>query len=295
MDASTDGVVIEVRCNEYTMRDANPHVPWSPDEIAADAVACVAAGAAIVHFHARDPLTGAPSTAVDLYGETARQIRERCDAVVMPTLGAGTLPDPADRVRHIVDLAGDPERRADLAPIDLGTFNLDPYDRASRSFRVDDLVYHNPVRTLLYLAGAINGAGVKPMAALWSVGSVRMLEALVHRGTFTEPVYAQLTLSQTLLSTHPGTVAGMEALLTFLPPDLGVHWSVLSVGGNLLPLVGPAVEAGGHLAIGLGDYPYRELGTPTNAEIVAEVARMLRAMGRRPATPAEARELLALD
>ena len=127
------------------------------------------------------------------------------------------------------------------------------------------------------------------MAALWSVGSVRMLEALVHRGTFTEPVYAQLTLSQTLLSTHPGTVAGMEALLTFLPPDLGVHWSVLSVGGNLLPLVGPAVEAGGHLAIGLGDYPYRELGTPTNAEIVAEVARMLprwAAAPRHPPRPA---------
>ncbi len=289
-----DGVIIEVRLNEYTMRDANPYVPWTPDEIAADAAACVEAGAAIAHFHARDPETGAPATATALYGETTRKIRERCDAVVMPTLGAGTLPDPADRVAHIVELAGDPATRADLAPIDLGTFNLDPYDRATRTFRVEDLVYHNPVRTLLYLADAINGAGVKPMAALWSVGSVRMLEALVHRGTFTEPVYAQLTLSQSLLSTHPGTVAGMQGLLDFLPPGLGVHWSVLSVGGNLLPLVGAAVEAGGHVAIGLGDYPYRELGTPTNAEVVAEVARMVRAMGRRPATPAEAREALGL-
>ena len=32
-------VIIEVRCNEYTLRDRNPHVPWSPDEIAADAAA----------------------------------------------------------------------------------------------------------------------------------------------------------------------------------------------------------------------------------------------------------------
>ena len=289
-----DGVIIEVRLNEYTMRDTNPHVPWTPDEIAADAAACVEAGAAIAHFHARDPETGAPATATALYAETTRKIRERCDAVVMPTLGAGTLPDPADRVAHIVELAGDPATRADLAPIDLGTFNLDPYDRATRTFRVDDLVYHNPVRTLLYLADAINGAGVRPMAALWSVGSVRMLEALVHRGTFTEPVYAQLTLSQSLLSTHPGTVAGMQGLLAFLPPDLGVHWSVLSVGGNLLGLVGAAVEAGGHVAIGLGDYPYRELGTPTNADVVAEVVRTVRAMGRRAATPTEARAALGL-
>ena len=289
-----DEVVVEVRVNEYTMRDKNPHVPWSPDEIAADAASCVEAGASIIHYHARDPVTGAPSTDVELYAAAARGIRERCDAVVMPTLGAGTLPDPDDRVRHIVELADDPGARADLAPIDLGTFNLDPYDRETREFRVDELVYHNPVRTLLALAKAINGAGVKPMAALWSVGSVRMLEALVHRGTFTEPVYAQVTLSQTLLSTHPGTVAGMEALLQFLPAGMNVHWSVLSVGGNLLPLVGPAVEAGGHLAIGLGDYPYWELGMPTNAEIVAEVVRMLRAMGRRPATPDDVRDLLAL-
>jgi uncharacterized protein (DUF849 family) len=289
-----DEVVIEVRVNEYTMRDRNPHVPWSPEEIAADAAACVEAGASIIHYHARDPVTGAPSTDVGLYAATARAIRERCGAVIMPTLGAGTLPDPADRVRHIVELAGDPAARADLAPIDLGTFNLDPYDREQHDFRVDDLVYHNPVRTLLALAKAINGAGVKPMAALWSVGSVRMLEALVHRGTFTEPVYAQLTLSQTLLSTHPGTVAGMDALLQFIPAGMNVHWSVLSVGGNLLPLIGPAVEAGGHLAIGLGDYPYWELGMPTNAQIVAEVVRMLGAMGRRPATPDAVREMLAL-
>ena len=62
-----DEVVVEVRVNEYTMRDKNPHVPWSPDEIAADAASCVEAGASIIHYHARDPVTGAPSTDVELY------------------------------------------------------------------------------------------------------------------------------------------------------------------------------------------------------------------------------------
>ena len=295
MDGSLDGVLIEVRVNEYTMRDLNPNVPWTPDQIAADAAASAEEGAAIVHFHARDPETGAASTDVERYAETTRRIRASTDLLVMPTLGAATLPDPVDRVAHIVGLSGNPATRADLAPIDLGTFNLDPYDRDAQRFRVEELVYHNPVRTLLYLAETIAAAGAKPMAALWSVGSARMLDALVDCGAFAEPVYAQVTLSQTLLSTHPGTVAGMQALLDFLPRRVRGEWSVLSVGGNLLPLVGPAVEAGGHVAIGLGDHHYRELGTPTNAQVVAEVVRQLRTMGRRPATPDEVREALDLS
>jgi uncharacterized protein (DUF849 family) len=106
------------------------------------------------------------------------------------------------------------------------------------------------------------------------------------------PVYAQVTLSDTLLATHPGTVAGLQALVEFLPG--GIVWSVLCVGGNLLKLVAPAVDAGGHLAVGLGDYPYRELGEPTNADVVRAVVRELHALGRRPATPEEARAAFAL-
>jgi 3-keto-5-aminohexanoate cleavage enzyme len=289
-----DGVAIEVRINEYAMRGANPHVPWSPAEIAAEAAACAEAGAAIVHFHARDPLTGAPSTEAFLYGDTVRRIRGACDLVVMPTLGANTLPDPVDRVAALLAIAKDPETRPDLAPIDLGSSNLDPYDPVLRRFRAEHLVYHNPVGAVRYLAEVISEAGVRPVAVLWNVGSARLLGALVEMGVLTEPVYAELTLSDTLLSTHPGTAAGMQAYLDFFPPGWQGEWSVLSVGGNLLPLVGPAVAAGGHIAIGLGDYPYPELGTPTNAELVAAVVAQLRDLGRRPATPAEVRTALAL-
>jgi uncharacterized protein (DUF849 family) len=289
-----EGVAIEVRINEYTMRDVNPHVPWTPEEIAADAAACAEAGAAIVHFHARDPSSGAASTDAGLYGDTVRRIRQACDLVVMPTLGANTVPDPADRVAPLLDIAREAATRPDLAPIDLGSFNLDPYDPVSHRFRAEELVYHNPVGALRHLAAAITGAGVRPAAVLWSVGSARLLGALIEVGVLREPLYAQLMLSESLLSTHPGTVDGLRALLGFLPAGFRGEWSVLSVGGNLLPLVGPAVESGGHLAIGLGDYPYLELGGPTNAELVAEVVRLLRALGRRPATPAEVRTALAI-
>jgi len=286
-------VVIEVRCNEYTMRDYNPHVPWRPAEIAADAAACAAAGASIFHFHARDPETGRPATATELYGETIARTRDLTDVVLMPTLGANTLPDPADRVAHIVELARDEATRPDLAPVDLGSFSLDVYDTATRAFRADDLLYLNTARTVRYLWDTITDAGVKPMAALWNVGSARLLGALLDCGQITEPVYSQVTLSENVLSAHPVSVAGLRALVEFLPDHEGI-WSVDANGGNLLPLIGSAVELGGHPSIGLGDYPYLEVGTPTNAQLVEQVVAVLATFGRRPATVAETRALLGI-
>lgn len=130
------------------------------------------------------------------------------------------------------------------------------------------------------------------MAALWNVGSARLLGALLDCGAIDEPVYSQITLSEHVLSAHPVSTAGLRALVEFLPAHHGI-WSVDANGGNLLPLVGAAVELGGHPSIGLGDYPYPELGTPTNADLVGHVAAMLAGMGRHPATVTETRTLLA--
>lgn len=285
-------VIIEVRCNEYTMRDANPHVPWSPDEIGADAAACREAGASIVHFHARDGATGAMSGEVARYADTIRAIRSRCDVLVNPTLGASTVPDPAERVAHIPVLAKDAATTPDLAPVDLGSFNIDPFDWQTRAFRTEDLVYRTSVAGLRHEIDLIRGAGVAVQAVLWTVGSARCLGAFLAMGLLPEPVLAQITLSDGWLSAHPGTVRGMQTIVEFLPADRAVHWLVSCYGGNLLKLVAAAVDLGGHVSIGLGDYPYRELGCPTNAEIVAEVARVVRSLGREPAAPDEVRALL---
>jgi 3-keto-5-aminohexanoate cleavage enzyme len=296
-----DPVIIEVRANEYTGRADNPNVPFSPEELAADAEACRDAGAAIFHYHARDPVTGAPSTDVGLYAETCRLVRDRTDLIVMPTLGAGTLPTPEERTAHVVAMAADEETRPDLAPIDMGSINLDPYDPSTRRFATEDMVYLNPVRTLRRLAEIVTGAGVKPMLALWNVGGARTLGAFCETGLVAEPVYAQITLSNQLLSAHPATSRGMAAIVEFLPPERTVRWSVLTYGSSALALLGAAVEAGGHVALGLGDWPYPELAParepehrPSNADVVSAAVAMVRALGHEVARPGQAREILGL-
>lgn len=287
-------VIIEVRGNEAAMRDRNPNVPWSPDEIGRDAEACRDAGASIVHFHARDVATGAMSGDAELYAETIRAIRARTDVLINPTLGASTIADPAVRVAHIPLLAADDATRPELAPVDLGSFNIDPYDAATRSFRNEKLTYVTDIAGLRHEIDAIQGSGVMVQSVLWSVGSARLLAAFVEMGVLTTPVYAHVALAGSLLAAHPPTVRGLETLVEFLPQTLDLHWTFSAVGANALGLVHAAVLAGGHVSIGLGDHPYTELGAPTNAQVVAEVVRMIRAVGREPASPADVRRAFGL-
>jgi len=286
-------VIVEVRLNEYTLRDRNPHVPWSPEEIAADAAACREEGAALVHFHARDPASGAPSHDAAVYAEAIRRIRAACDALIIPTLGASTIPEPLARCAHIPILAGDPATRPDLAPLDLGSINIDPYV-PGRGFAVEDLVYRNPVGGIRGQIRAIHAAGVPVEAVLWSVGAARLLGALLELGDLPEPTFAELVVSDLILSTHPATARGLGALVEALPPGRSLPWVMLAPGSNPLPLVGTALQFGGGVAVGLGDWPHPELGKPTNALVVREVVAMLRAFGAEPATPDEAREQLGL-
>ena len=95
-------LIIEARVNEYMDRaQGNPNVPYTPAEIAADAVACRKAGAAVLHFHARTA-DGAPEHSAASYADTVKRIRASSDILVHPTLGYVTLDQTAEaRLDHI--------------------------------------------------------------------------------------------------------------------------------------------------------------------------------------------------
>ena len=292
-----DKLIIDARLNEYTFRDPNPNIPYSPEEIAQDAAACREAGASIVHYHAREPGSGTPSSDPTLYAETARRIREACDALIMPTLGANTVLDLDERIAHIEFMAESAETRADLAPLDLASISLAMWREGMTEVGGDDLVYYNSVGALKALAARALAVGATPMAAIWNVGSLRILEALAQTGVLPRTIFAELfTTEGGLIAGHPGTRRGLQALIDFVPTSLDCVWAAACYGANALDLAASAIEQGGHVAIGLGDYAYPEIGngTPTNAEVIASVVEIARRHGREIATPAETRTRLEL-
>ena len=174
--------------------------------------------------------------------------------------------------------------------------NIDRYDAAAGRYGTDDLAYVNTIGTLQFFARRIRELGVKPVLVSWTIPFTRTLQAFLEMGLVDEPVYLLFSLTDSgILGGHPGTVRGLLAHLDFLPRGRLIEWTASNKIGNLIGPAAASLENGGHIAVGLGDYAYTELGTPTNGEVVHFVAQLARAMGREVATPTETREMLGMS
>lgn len=289
-------LIIEARVNEFMMREqGNPHVPYTPEEITADAIACRKAGAAVLHFHARKP-NGRPEHATEAYARTVRAVRLSSDILVHPTLGDVTLDaGPEKRLEHIVAMMQDPATGPHFAPADMGSLNVDVYNPQGRRFETHERVYKNSTGTLTYLCETMKRVGVKPYLSCWNIGFTRCAAAFIDMGIVAEPAYIGFILTDnSFLGGHPGTLKGLQAHLDFLPADKRFVWTVVNYGGNLLGLAGAIIAMGGHISIGLGDYTYPELGQPTNADLVRRIVQIAHDVGREVATPDDAKRTLGM-
>lgn len=289
-------LIIEARVNEYMTRaEGNPNIPYTPAEITADALACREAGAAIVHFHARAP-DGSPDHTTATYADTVRRIRQASDILVHPTLGYALLDEPAEkRLAHILEMAKDPGTGPHFAPMDTGSLNVDRYNAQARRFETSTQVYRNSTETLMYFAAEMRKARLKPYVVSWTIGFTRYASAFMDMGLIDAPAFLAFALTDNAyIGGHPGTLKGLQAHLDFLPENHRVEWTVINYGGNLLSLAASIIAQGGHISIGLGDYAYRELGLPTNADLVARIVGIAREVGREVATPAEAKQILGM-
>ena len=282
-----DKLIITVRLNEWMMRGANPHIPYTPDEIAECAAECREAGAAITHVHARLP-DGGKTNSPELYAEITRKIRTRSDILVHTTLGNIHNPGgDATRFAHVA------EAKPDMASIDIGSNNTDTYLAKEKRFKTTDQAYVNTIESCLFFARKMKELDVKPLIACWSIPFLRAVEAFLDMGEFVEPAMVNLVLCEGgIIGGHRGTSDGLAAYFHALPLPAKVAWTVCTKKGNILPVASLAIERGGHLSPGIGDYYYPELGFPTNAALVRHIADLSRAMGRAVATPDEARAIL---
>lgn len=83
-------------------------------------------------------------------------------------------------------------------------------------------------------------------------------------------------------------------LVDQLPPDS--KFMTLGVGADETPAVVQSILLGGHARVGFEDNIYYSRGVlaKSNAEFVTRIARIGTDLGRKVATPEEARELLGI-
>lgn len=112
-----------------TTRQQNPNLPHTPEEIARATVDSWKAGAAVVHLHVRDPLTGGFVHDAELFKETIRLIRSECDIIINTTTGVGPNTPLEERIGIIPALSTDLAFKPEMASLNCGSTNFGILDR----------------------------------------------------------------------------------------------------------------------------------------------------------------------
>ena len=283
-------VMIEAAINGNASKDLNPNIPYSPEEIANDAIATCQAGAALIHFHVRNPDTGAWVQDLPYYSEVYKRTREKCDPLLWPTFPFGD--DPARRFQHFFDLAKDPGTKPDLGAGDMGSVNLVSYDPITKNLGEGNFVYQNSYDTIKHFLEGSNELGLRPTLQIFDASFLRAALVFLDKGVLTEPLLLKFYFGgPTLPFGLPPTLKSLEAYLDMLS-DVRCNWFAATLGGDNLPFVPQIVSMGGHVRIGLEDYQYATEGQLSNAQIVDRAVGMIESMGHKVATPDETRTLL---
>ena len=279
-------------------KEVNPAIPETPEEQAESTHAAWVAGAAVVHVHARRPDNPAMmSHETDRYVEVNGLIRELCPDIVINNTMAGDLLDvPGGHGRFEW---GSLHANAEVVAVDCGPIAYrmrlarrePPLTGRAEDVDVDD-VFVTTHGELEALVDAMAELGVKPEFELFNSGQYTLLDELVERPTVAAPYLVQFVRGAQ--NANYPTPMDLIHMVERLPE--GSLFSTIGIGSQQLPLSVLSIVLGGHVRVGLEDSVYYSRGrkAESNAELVERVVRLAEQLGRRVATPAEARVLMGL-
>ncbi len=258
-----------------TTKKDNPALPTQLDEIVKSAEACCRAGAAAVHIHVRDEEDKA-SMRFDRFEEIVTKLRAaNFPGMINLTSSGGQGFSWEERIRPFKEL------RPELASFDAGTMNW-----------LNSVVFMNEPGFLEQCGKEMIACGVKPEIEIFDMGMLNTAKYYIKQGIIKEPAHFQLCL---------GAPGGMEAttenlvyLVNHLPENC--TWSAFGIGKGANEITLSALAMGGNVRVGLEDNVYYNKGqlAESNEQFVSRIVRIAGEMGKTPATPQEAREILGV-
>ena len=97
-------------------REQQPALPITPEEIGIAAAECAAAGASIVHVHARNP-DGSPTQSKAVYRQIIAEIKKRCDVIVQVSTGGAVGMTAQERLDPVL-------LNPEMATLSMGSVNF---------------------------------------------------------------------------------------------------------------------------------------------------------------------------
>lgn len=280
----------------------SPYLPVTPEEIAEASIAAAEAGAAIIHLHSRDPVTGKPDQRPEAFTPFLNIIKAESDAVVNLTTGGSPYMTVQERMMPAKVL------KPEVASMNMGTMNfaLFPMLKRFKEFKHDwerpylegskDLIFRNTYGDLETVLTELSVNQTRFEFECYDTSHLYNLAHFVERGLVKAPYFIQ-TVFGILggIGTHPDDVMHMKRTADRLFGD-DYRWSVLGAGASQMKVAAMAASMGGNVRVGLEDSLWIGKGklAKSNAEQVRRVRDILEGLGMEIATPAEAREILQL-
>jgi 3-keto-5-aminohexanoate cleavage enzyme len=269
-------------------RDQCPAIPYTPEEYAAEAKRAVDEGASMIHIHARRP-DGAPSYEIEDFKAITDAINGAVDDVII-NYSTGAIGVPIEtRIAYLREL------KPDVAALNMGSMNYAKYSRRRQDF-VFKTVFENSFDTIIELVSAMNELGIKPEHECFDMGHIANLDPLIDMEMLAEPLQISCVMGVTGgIRPNARNLAHMAEQIPGGPEGRN-NWGVIGVSRDQWRLVAAALTLGGNVRVGLEDNFYLPNGemARSNGDLVAKARQMTEDVGRRPATVAEARDLLGV-
>ncbi len=270
----------------------HPNYPISPEHIASDCIDAAKAGAAIAHIHVRDPITGMRSGELALFKEVVDRIRDSgSDILINLTTSEGarfapgevdasvggpgtTLIQPLERLKHIEALL------PDICTLDVGTFNF------------GETIFVNTPAHLRIMAKRIQELGVKPEIEVFEPGHIMFARSLIEEGLVDGDPMFQLCLG--IPHASPATPEILTVMKNMLPTN--ANWSAFGISRFEFNIVAQAASQGGNCRVGLEDNLFLNKGEfASNLQLVERAVRIIREVGREPASVAQAMQRFGIS
>jgi uncharacterized protein (DUF849 family) len=280
----------------------SPFLPVTPAEIAESALGAAAAGAAIVHLHARDPSTGKPDQRPEAFLPFLQTIKQASDVVMNLTTGGSPALLVEERIKPAVQF------RPEVASLNMGSMNFGLFPMLNRfkEFKHDwerpylegseDLIFRNTFRDIAYVLKECGDAGTCFEFECYDIGHLYNLAHFGDRGLVKPPFFVQSVFGILgAIGQHPEDILHMHRTAVRLFGD-DLRWSVLGAGRRQMEIAATSAAMGGHVRVGLEDNLWIGPGklAQSNAAQVTKVRQIIEGLGLAVATPEEARVILGL-
>ncbi|HEX2133471.1 MAG TPA: 3-keto-5-aminohexanoate cleavage protein [Actinophytocola sp.] len=251
-----------------------PNLPVTLDELVAEAEACEAAGAAMIHVHIRGADTR-PTLDLGRLKETVAALRERTNLVVQLSTGGAVTDPESDRLRVL-------EAIPDSASCTMGTVNF------------GDDVFLNRWEFVVELHKRMRERGIVPEYEIFDVGQLASLRRLLDEHGLPAGGKVHVDLVMGVPGGMPGDTETLVAALRAIPA--GATFSATGIGRTTVPVLLASLSAGGHVRVGMEDTVSFARGERVrdNAQLVERAAAFATLAQRPPLSPDQVRDLIGV-